>query len=1174
MTASAGPGLALTVTASPTSVSRPGQSDAYTFVARNRGDQTLQNVLVTAPFPGLSALVCSPVRQGGTLAPGATTTCRATRTLGVADLRSDALENTAKVEATTLTGTRVANVGSVSVEVKALAPTVSDDTARAVNRGPDVFLPGATNDGPGEVGGAAIDPSRTVFVGDDPRSPFGGKRIQTTYALWSLLPDGSVRMRPLLDGNGTAVAQADYRVYDTAGRSSVGHLTVTIRKGAAAGANVTVTTLQNRPVTVDVLSHDDPGQKADGTPSSFDRASLRLTGISGAGEFPDLDPVTYGEDGRSVSFPLSGTYTVTSDGRITFTPVPGFAGTPPTVRYTARSLAGSSETNYLVPTVKAVTPTAGEKTATVTYGREAVLAVAAGAKAGDPSAPIVPASVVLTAATATDAGKTLGTSSGTWRVQTDGSVRFTPADGFVGTTAPVEYAVADRNGTRATSTMTVTARPAPTTVPDRTTTPKGAAVSLTPLSNDVAGVEADGSPGSFVTASLAFPAAGQPAGATVSDAGHTLSVPSEGVWRVGSGVVSFAPTAGFVGGATPVSYTATDDLGNVATGRIRVAVTSSTPAATDDEAVSVSGTSVRLPAAADDSPGSSPLVLASTVFPTAGQPASATVSSDGKTLTVPSQGAWTLAADGTATFAPVSAFAGMTTPVTYRVTDRAGRAASATLVVTGRPGPTGTPDVVPPQGDRVVVPLTENDDPGRSADGSLGTIDPLTLRFAPTGQPKGWTISEDRRLAAYYPNPKTDGIGQTLSIDSTTGVVTATIAPNVTAVVGPIVYTAQNTVRDASGAARHRTLTSTVRVGFTAVGPVATDDHAVTTTQVAAFLAGQTNDLAAPGPYGLKFEGASFPTDQLGRLPAGSRVDGDQLVVAGEGTYEITSVRGEVEFTASGGFTGDTTPVDYQITDELGSHARASLTVTVLPGAVTRPDTATTPQDVPVTVDVLANDDPGPSLTGGRATWSDYGNVNPVLTTTGLPPGSKLSNYGDQLTVPGQGVYSVNPGSHAITFDPVSSFRGAATLVTVSPELEVDRPFDAPTYVSVGLTSTLRVTVVGADPVARPDQASTRSGQPVVVRALANDTPGSPTAPLVGSSIRLRLAPGLPAGSTLSGDVKLLTVAGRGWFLAAGNGEITFVPLGGTTGPVPTVGYQVADANGSTSRSTLTVTVS
>ncbi|MGI3783861.1 MAG: Ig-like domain-containing protein, partial [Janthinobacterium lividum] len=796
-------------------------------------------------------------------------------------------------------------------------------------------------------------------------------------------------------------------------------------------------------------------------------------------------------------------------------------------------------------------------------------AVVAGAKAGDPSAPIDPASVLLTSPTATDAGKTLETYRGTWRVQADGSVRFSPADGFVGTTPAVGYSVADRNRTRTASTMTVTVRPGPTAGADHLSTPKGAAVSVAPLANDVPGTEADGSDGSFVTATLAFPTDGQPAGGAVTDAGHTLTVPDEGVWTAGSGIVTFTPAAGFAGGATPVSYAASDDLGKVARGRITAAVTSEVPAATDDEAATTYATPVRLAGATNDSPGSSSLTSAATVFPAAGQPASATVSTDGKTLTVPGQGTWRLASDGSVTFSPAAGYAGTTAPATYQVVDGAGRTASATLTVVVRPGPAGHPDTVASGYFDVLVPVAQNDTPGRAADGSLGTIDPLTVRFAQTGQPSGWVVSADGYLATR--RLSSDGSSARLAIDTVSGEVDVYVPAGFGGVLGPLVYTASDRVLDATGVARRHPFTSALQVTATRLEPIATDDHAVTTNQVPAFLAGQSNDLPTGEPnLPLQVEGTSFPSDQLGRFPVGSRIDGDQLIVAGEGTYGNNGIDG-ITFVPVPTFTGDTTPVEYQVEDWLGRTARATLTVTVLPGAVARPDTAATPQDATVNVDVLANDDTGSSLNGVPLTRADFDGA--YFASTRQPAGSKLSPYQDKLTVPGQGVYSVNPGNATITFDPESQFRGVASQITVGLHLSVPRASVFAPY-QVDLTSTLRVTVVGAVPLAHPDTASTQVGRPVVLKALANDAAGSSTVPLVGSSVRLRLASGLPTGSTLSGDAKRLTVAERGVFLAAGNGDITFVPLGTRTGGVPTIGYQVADANGTTTRSTLTVTVS
>lgn len=95
------PGLALTASASPATVASPAQPVAYTVVARNRGLVTLRNLLVRAPFPGLAALVCAPVPQGGRLAPGESTTCRATRTLPSDRLGVATLSDTVRASAQT-----------------------------------------------------------------------------------------------------------------------------------------------------------------------------------------------------------------------------------------------------------------------------------------------------------------------------------------------------------------------------------------------------------------------------------------------------------------------------------------------------------------------------------------------------------------------------------------------------------------------------------------------------------------------------------------------------------------------------------------------------------------------------------------------------------------------------------------------------------------------------------------------------------------------------------------------------------------------------------------------------------------------------------------------------------------------------------------------------------------
>jgi len=53
-----------------------------------------------------------------------------------------------------------------------------------------------------------------------------------------------------------------------------------------------------------------------------------------------------------------------------------------------------------------------------------------------------------------------------------------------------------------------------------------------------------------------------------------------------------------------------------------------------------------------------------------------------------------------------------------------------------------------------------------------------------------------------------------------------------------------------------------------------------------------------------------------------------ELVVPGEGTWTVDPVTGALTFTPEAGFTGDPTPVDYQVTSVLGEVLTATATIT------------------------------------------------------------------------------------------------------------------------------------------------------------------------------------------------------------------------------------------------------
>ena len=94
------------------------------------------------------------------------------------------------------------------------------------------------------------------------------------------------------------------------------------------------------------------------------------------------------------------------------------------------------------------------------------------------------------------------------------------------------------------------------------------------------------------------------------------------------------------------------------------------------------------------------------------------------------------------------------------------------------------------------------------------------------------------------------------------------------------------------------------------------------------------------------------------------------------------------------------------------------MTVTVsLPAApVAKADSATSPQNVNVTVNPLTNDNAAPGVTLAPTSVVLRDPADNVFKTT--------------VTIAGQGTYTVNPTTGVVTFDPVPAFTGNATALT------------------------------------------------------------------------------------------------------------------------------------------------
>ncbi|TCS49321.1 putative repeat protein (TIGR01451 family), partial [Primorskyibacter sedentarius] len=183
-----------------------------------------------------------------------------------------------------------------------------------------------------------------------------------------------------------------------------------------------------------------------------------------------------------------------------------------------------------------------------------------------------------------------------------------------------------------------------------------------------------------------------------------------------------------------------------------------------------------------------------------------------------------------------------------------------------------------------------------------------------------------------------------------------------------------------------------------------------------------------------------------------------------------------------------------------------------------------------------------------------------VLTGTGAPSGSVLAADGKSLSVPGQGVWTVDTTTGEVIFSPEDGF-------TADPAPVAYTVADNDGNVSNEAIITLQF--VSIPPVAQDDLiVDLATGSVATVDPFGDNGNGidaDPDGSLDPSSMLLT-GTGAPAGSVLSADGKALTVPGEGvWAVDAATGEVTFTPLAGFNDDPAPVAYSVADNDGNVS---------
>ncbi|WP_169333347.1 Ig-like domain-containing protein, partial [Demetria terragena] len=233
------------------------------------------------------------------------------------------------------------------------------------------------------------------------------------------------------------------------------------------------TTPQNTPVTVPLLENDTPGT------SPIDPALTTLLDAAG-------NPV----DTRT--YPGVGTFTVDDTGNVVFTPEADFTGETPAVPYRITDEQGQTADSTVTVTVTPTAvdpPVATPDSDTTPQGTPVDVPLLDNDTAG--SAPIDPALTTLLDPAGNPVDELTVPGEGTYAVNDQGVVTFTPLPDFTGEATPVPYRITDENGETADSTVTITVTPQdavpPVANPDEETTPLDTPVTLTPSENDTAG---------------------------------------------------------------------------------------------------------------------------------------------------------------------------------------------------------------------------------------------------------------------------------------------------------------------------------------------------------------------------------------------------------------------------------------------------------------------------------------------------------------------------------------------------------------------------------------------------------------------------------------------------------------------------------------------------------------
>ena len=900
--------------------------------------------------------------------------------------------------------------------------------------------------------------------------------------------------------------------------------------------------------TVTKVTPTGTGDKTEGLQGQVQEGHVTFTPGHASVPFP-AETTPLFDNGLTVKEVLNvGKFEVDANGKVTFTPDKQFKGTTPELTLIRADVNGTPVTVKYQAVVKEVVPTGTNATSTGLQGLPQ--SGTPTFTAGDKSVPIDMAQPM----TFEDNQTTKKVDKvGTYVIESDGSITFTPEKQYVGTPTPVTVKRVDTNGTEVTATYTPTVtRVTPTSTNAESTGLQGQPQSGKPIFT----------PGDqAVPIDMAKPM-------TFENGTDTLVVADQGTYTINSdGSITFKPEKKFTGKATPVTVKRVDTNGTEVTAKYTPTVEEVIPNATGDQTEGPQG-----------------LVQNGKITFEAGRPEvgfsvdSTPVFDTGTNVKeIENVGKFEVDIDGNITFTPVKTFVGKTPEIEVSRADVNGTLAKAKYQATVTAvKPTGvgnkteglqgqvqegkvtfTPghDSVPFPANS--TPLFDNNStvkevqnvgkfevdangkvtftPDKKFKGETPELEltrtdangtPVTVKYqavvkevvprgtdatstGPQGVPQTGSpsfqggdplvpIDMDSPMTFEDGQPKktVQGVGEyTINSDGT-----ITFTPDKQYVGTPASVTVKRV--DKNGTEVTATYTPTV----TRVMPTSTNAESTG-------LQGQPQSgkpTFSPGDQAVPIDMTKPMTFENGT---------DTLVVANQGTYTINS-DGSITFTPDKQFTGKATPVTVKRVDANGTEITATYTPTVTKVTPTGTNaTSKGPQGVPQTGT--------PIFAGGDPLVPIDDSVEPTFED-----GSK------EKKIPGKGTYTITPDG-AVTFTPEKQFVGKPDPITVKRVDKNGTPVTA-TY-SPEFT---KVTPTGTGTKTEDLQGQVQEGQ-------VSFTPGHDSVPF-------------PAGSTplFDNGSAVKEVLNVGKFEVNADGKVTFTPDKQFKGETPELELTRVDANG------------